>query len=133
MKLPDKPSELILVAIDDLVKCEEDPNYSIFMYDWHAPIFKEPCYVCLAGSVMAKSLGADVKESLVPSSFDHDTSNKLIALDNFRVGNVQGGMQLMNIKNDHNFETIIWGYSIDPTRFKEEMILLAFDLDNEGL
>ena len=36
-KLPDKPSELIRVALGDLAKCMADPRYFIDMRGWHIP------------------------------------------------------------------------------------------------
>ena len=53
--LPDKPSELIRLALSDLEKCEGDSRYEVDMNEWHVPTQKgHVCYVCLAGSVMAK-------------------------------------------------------------------------------
>ena len=30
-----KPSDLILMALDDLARCEGDPRYHVNMSDWH--------------------------------------------------------------------------------------------------
>ena len=55
IKLPDTEKELLKLAIVDLEACEEDPLYRINMAWWCAPQ-REFCAVCLAGSVMAKTL-----------------------------------------------------------------------------
>lgn len=54
---PDKLSDLIRLALDDLRKCEENPQYTINMHVWyhHSPD-NNRCMVCLAGSVMAQTL-----------------------------------------------------------------------------
>lgn len=36
--LPDKPSELIRLAIKDLETCEASEKYAIFMGAWHEPV-----------------------------------------------------------------------------------------------
>ena len=54
-ELPDKPSELIRLALADLRKCEADPRYLIDMAQWHRPVTSELCHVCLAGAVMART------------------------------------------------------------------------------
>ena len=36
-KLPDKPSELILIALKDLRAAEASEKYDINMEDWHNP------------------------------------------------------------------------------------------------
>ena len=55
-----KPSELIRVALEDLVLCaDNDAEYEINMGVWHEPYRMENhtwCGVCLSGAVMAQSL-----------------------------------------------------------------------------
>ena len=58
-----KPSELILIALDDLARAERRKNFIINMSKWFQPINIESnetnadkCTVCLAGSVMAGTL-----------------------------------------------------------------------------
>lgn len=66
--LPDPPSSLIRLAVNDLGLVELDDKYNVDMVEtWHSPTFKDDaddfdeddvitCTVCFAGSVMAKSL-----------------------------------------------------------------------------
>ena len=53
-KLPNKPSELLKVALTDLELVEGDSKYRVDMRNWHTPQYDKTCEVCLAGSVMAK-------------------------------------------------------------------------------
>jgi hypothetical protein len=85
--LPDKPSELIRLAISDLCKVEKNPVYRINMNRWHHLNYKDMvCEVCLAGAVMAGSLDADPYLSISPFSFKPSIYYKLQALDEFRLG-----------------------------------------------
>ena len=92
VKLPDLPSELLALALDDLKKCQADEQYSFYMGNWHAPrdynAEDDVCNVCVAGAVIGKTLGANPKYSYTPSSYPNAISYKLMALDNFRMGNV---------------------------------------------
>jgi hypothetical protein len=87
-RLPDKLSELIRVALADLRKVEADPRYIVNMANWH--VAREGrCEVCLAGAVMAGTLGVDPQRTASPFEFcDDELENKLDALDWVRMGNV---------------------------------------------
>lgn len=94
-KLPDKPSELIRVAMGDLRKIEQDKRYRVRMEEWHSGITEDHgrCTVCLAGSVMAKTLDAPIADDLDPSAFDDShTMVRLRALDDFRNGLIHQGL-----------------------------------------
>ena len=133
MELPDKPSELILLALNDLKKCEADPGYEIGMDEWHQPLYYNVCEVCFAGAVMAKTLGAEKRISKVPECYkDKNNNNKLRALNYFRIGNVRDGMVLMGL----DFPIIEWGvadYRHDPKEFHKDMEALAAYLKRHGL
>jgi len=65
-KLPSKLGDLIRLALSDLEACESTPGYLIEMDTWHKYSQNEDtCYVCLAGAVMANTLGVprDVTET----------------------------------------------------------------------
>ena len=96
-KLPEKLSELIRVALADAKLIQKDPRYKINMSTWHSPAnsrIREDtgtrCYVCLAGCVMAKSLGFSPQEFHEPSQLDQELERKLRALDLIRSGDVIG-------------------------------------------
>jgi hypothetical protein len=92
--LPDKPSELILIALKDLESCIEDDRYVIDMGEWHGrQTNAEKCSVCLAGAVMAKSMDSDIDITLLPSGFDAPNSYKFSALNAVRQGDVETYLQ----------------------------------------
>lgn len=143
--LPDKPSELIKLAVKDLVKCEKDPRFIIDMEDW---CYRDGdfCAVCLAGSVMAQRLINDLDNTLDEWGFvDPDAientsdEQKLYALNTFRMGNIHGGLQNLG---HYGVTTDLTGippgmkianYREDPAKFKEQMLALAYDLEKVGL
>lgn len=87
-RLPKKLSDRILVALTDLETCEADPRYTIHMGRFHVPnVITGACSVCLAGSVMAKTLGAAPELYLVPGNFAAHLKNQLRELDTVRCGN----------------------------------------------
>lgn len=54
--LPNKPSELIEVALVDYAKVKRSKKFVIDMGDWYTRRGAGICHVCLAGAVMAKTL-----------------------------------------------------------------------------
>ena len=146
-KLPEKPSELIRLALHDLELCEQDNRYFIDMENWHTPygesissLLRNKCLVCLTGSVMAKSLNADVLEHLRPYNYKDKTKTKLLAIDEFRIGYVYQGIaslfpesfKHMKFNNLSGYRDII-NYRKNPAKFKQQMHQLADDLEREGL
>lgn len=82
--LPDKLSELLEVALTDLKKCERSTKYRVSMLHWHTPVPEgNACWVCLAGSVMAKEFKLSPKDF---ATFAHVTNegvqNKITLLSN---------------------------------------------------
>lgn len=134
-KLPNKPSALIHVALKDLELCEADPRYEVNMADWHEPDNDGTCYVCLAGAVMAKTCGANPKERFDFSNFHGHTPRKLEALDAFRVGAVEYGLELLKLKLPEGFSShrTISTYLANPPLFKMHLRRLAKDLEAVGL
>jgi len=87
--LPKTPSKFISMALKDLRKIEKDERYIVDMGNWHyTRNSRGPCYVCLAGAVMARELGSDPGEWRVPGNFPRVTT-KLWALDYLRRGDPQ--------------------------------------------
>ena len=90
-KLPDELSALIRVAVADAKLVEQDPRYKLDMTKWHTPLpndetEKAVCNVCLAGCVVAKSLGISPDQHFEPGSSNTPLRQKLYALDSVRVG-----------------------------------------------
>ena len=138
-KLPEKPSELIRLALHDLELCEQNDRYAINMDRWHVPS-ENKCYVCLAGSVMAKSLNADAWNYLEPYDYIYKIKIKLLVLDEFRKGHVHKGIILLFPESfgHMRFDNLsccrdIIPYEENPIKFKQQMHKLADDLEKEGL
>lgn len=147
--LPNKASDLIEAALADLIKCERSPKYTINMEDswhdpdggkdnpWYDPADGDKCEVCLGGSVMAQSLGAEHKLKYMPGEFGVRLAKKLHALDDFRSGDVGYGLETFRgvAKCDdwYKFDRAITPYGDSPGEFKREMRKLARDLRADGL
>lgn len=141
--LPDKLSELILVALADLEKAETSPLYRINMSIWHDPNpsslldssdFDDKCFICFAGGVMAFSLNAPNNRKVSPNSWGGETCQRLYALNNVRVGLVQDALEYMGVTdaewpNEMN-QTAMYG--ISTTDFKSDMRDLASRLATAG-
>lgn len=149
-KLPDRPSELIRVGLADLEKCEESPDYSIYMGSWHEPRSKTcvcgyceaarsekpnyACMVCLAGAVMAMSLGALPGKRVSPERYDEHSESRLLALDCFRGGDVGAGLCELSLSTDQvAYKRAITPYATNREAFKSDMRQLADDLEKAGL
>ena len=102
VKLPDKLSELIRVTVKDCRSLDPD----IYFPDsdsWHEPnddFYGEgpplPVRVCLAGAVIAKSLGQSSTTMVTPDSFTSSELNyKLEALEEVRVGKLIQALDCM--------------------------------------
>lgn len=94
--LPLDPSELLTLAANDLRAVGDNPDYQVYMGDWHAPDGRV-CSVCLAGAVMAGTLKVPKDAVCIPSfyrprddSLQFNPSDTdffaLVALDYARMG-----------------------------------------------
>lgn len=103
-ELPDKLSELIEVALQDLECVEQDSRYTINMAKWHdpkvayAPPTDDPeqplaCSVCLAGAVIAKRSNIAPTEFVLPALLGPDIKSKLEILDHLRAGQVMNALE----------------------------------------
>ena len=134
-KLPEKPSDLIYTALGDLEKCETDPGYEVNMDYWHTKRgLLAPCSVCLAGSVMAKTLKMPKSKEFPEMLIDEHTEMRLFALDDFRKGWVNGGFKRLKLPlfEGAKFSREITPYDEDPEAFKKEMGALAYELREAG-
>lgn len=138
-KLPNKPSALIRVAIEDLIKCEQDSRYDVNMGIWHGGTYRQGdlCSVCLAGAVMAQELEALPKDDLDP--FDFKEINKLLALDAFRVGCISSGLNYMDTDAPPSIPITMEvsqyksSNSYLKDRFKYDMLNMADMLEQAGI
>lgn len=133
-KLPDKPSDLLRMALECLRSCESDLNYRVDMDETHSPgMFDgDPTTIDLAGAVMARKLGASPGDYCLPAEFGDDDA-KLDALRLFSYGEVGDALECMNIHD-------VWGmdfpapyYVKDKATWHDRMNDLADDLAVRGL
>lgn len=131
-KLPDEPWELIRLAVADLEKAEQDPTYLVNLETWHAP-FGDQCQVCLAGAVLAFSLGVSPTEWVSTWKIEEmppELNRKLYALNNFRLGWIKNGYFCLERKlPDTNHWYSMPQYSDEPERFKSTLLSIAVALE----
>jgi hypothetical protein len=131
-----KPSELILLALEDLEKVEGLPGvYRIDMSSWHYPR-GDACYVCLAGAALAGSYGMDPEEDFTVSLFGDNVEARCGALNSFRCGLIWEGLDDMEIKFDDlvvQQHIRIPEYETDPVEFKSGLRWIAKHLAERGL
>lgn len=133
--LPDKPSELIRVALRDLRRVEDNPNYKVDMMVWHCPDGNDGvCRVCLAGAVMA-GLGAPSDEPLSPYGFPAKTVQALCSLNRFRQGRIHHALNALHIQPDDHTppDRPVTPYEKSRGKFKAELTIIADELAKVGL
>lgn len=141
-RLPDRPSELIEVALRDLEAVERRNDlYVVDMGVWHSWDMTPRgdgegprCSVCLAGAVMAQTLGADPEADLDPMDFELEHA-KLSALNAFRVGDITGGLHRLGLMRegvpvDRNVPPY---YRNSGEQFKAAMREMVAELREDGL
>jgi hypothetical protein len=146
VRLPAKPSKLIRLALDDLDAVESEPDkYVVDMDTWHGNLRKSAdkgqdpvCHVCLAGSVIAKTMKARRNWNISPTDItcmSRLTKSRLAALDCFRVGEVETGLKLMGctLPTAMLATCNVVEYSQNPASFKDSMNDLADHLERYGL
>lgn len=134
-QLPDKLSELIALALDDLYKCKQDVRYKIDMEMFYHASKDRLCHVCLAGAVMAQSLQSPSYENRMPSYYGDAVERKLTALNWIRRGNIHTafillGREFPEGKIDKNCN--ITPYEMDPVQFHEDLLALSAELEYLG-
>lgn len=148
-KLPAAPKKLsaaIRLALDDLAKVERSKTYSVNMGVWHDPTYPEPkCTVCLAGAVMAGTLGVPPDRYASPSShwgvntkpksFPLSWQRVLNALNTARSGYVNLALSVMHPRtaDAEPMYIAVPQYSADRPGFKRAMRKMAKQLEGLGL
>jgi hypothetical protein len=109
--LPKKPSKLLMVAMEDLEKIESMKEVSIDMGKWYTKnTYTGYCSVCHAGAVMYNLIEKNniqeydctdggVIDLFEPSDFDDKTHNKLEAINEIRMGEIECFFNLLEVDN----------------------------------
>lgn len=146
-KLPDTLSGLLRVALDDLEKVEQMPDYTINMSVWHRPyntLRGRGCSVCLAGSMLV-TRGASKEDNITPHSLglSRVDTEKLFGVNRLRMGDVCAAYRCLERAGvSQNRLTLgqrldlsreIPSYHIDKQEFKSKLRTLADDLEKAGV
>lgn len=141
-QLPDLPSELLRLALSDLRKCEQNPTFRIDMGVWLLPAgvntlegrYYDQCSVCLAGSVIAQTLGHPLCLSGGPSDWRLDTARKLFALNYFRIGSITAAYQRLPRIKPANMPSYVsvCRYDVNRDQFHKDMDELVHLLETHG-
>ena len=119
---PGKYWQLLELALADFDEIVKDPNYVIDMLFYHDGIVDGNCLVCLAGSVMARTLHADRTKKYCTGEFP-DWQLALTSISNMALGG-----EPLNFPKEH--ENAFWElqkplqdkpYNIDPAHWRAHM------------
>ncbi len=134
-ELPNKLSDLIVVALADLKACEQDDKYIINMGEWHRPMPQGVCFVCLAGAVMAQTCKIRITDNIKPYSlrFRDDSTKKFKAINAVRVGDVRSALLLMGVDSNEVEYHVVDDYHSNPVVFVEQMNSIVEHLQERGL
>lgn len=158
--LDERPSDLLRRAVRDAETCEADRTYRIEMRCWHTPSPDGRTAVCLAGSVIAQSLGVPADTRCDPAHFQAageltPLGNQLAMINCARVWisgeaarNPTGYTAAFasvhkdafpRLKFDRNLTSVLARhcgtappYEADPARHKAGLLALADDLERIG-
>lgn len=121
-QLPDKLSDLLLLACDDMEKAMKAGGYHYNMGNYHYPD-EGVCLVCFAGAVMAQSLKVPIDESFAPPRLESgglvDEGGKMRAIDHVcRMGLIDWALQDLGISN-RNDDAGVGKWAVWPEGPKE--------------
>ena len=137
---PSLPSALLALGIRDLCRAGNDPRYEIDMSHWHKGTMRpdpyldeDKCHVCMAGAVIAMTLGLGPECDADLASFSGAVAERLSALNAFREGRVAQGLLTMGCLGNTALNRDVADYEEDPEQFLEDMQDLVRDLEAEEL
>lgn len=122
--LPDLPSEILMVALEDLITVENNPKFKIDMGTWYNPgrYRSDRCLVCHAGAVMACRLDFDKSCETEPDELNNKSiTAKLEFINRVRVGYIHDGLETLCDKG-----------VIDEEQFYRAEKAIGRDKDHEG-
>lgn len=147
VKLPNKLSDLLELAVRDLTAVEKLKSYKVNMADWHVvpnESFSGKCEVCFAGAVLARTCKLN---KLTDDGYQFVFSRgkalegKMVALDLLRLGDIHQAIReahglgaMYDAIGKGISETVsVTQYSTrNKDRFKSQMRKLAKDLRAAG-
>lgn len=141
-QLPEKLSDCLLMALEDMEKIIKSEEYVLDFSHWHDPISKrivtkdsikkeyyqfeddgddddknvqkvEVCAVCFAGSVMSQRFTTKADTSVRPDHFSKWNEVRFLALDELRQGDVWSALDEMGVDVDEIHEEEWSDFHID--------------------
>ena len=120
---------------------EKDPRYLVDMSEWHTKGVHSRCQVCMAGSVLAKTLGLGPEDAVyTPTMLTTSLDYKLRAINHLRDGDVcMAGRNMCRITGadpdmcGSGLDREIVGYHENRGLFYDDMATLLRDLKEAGL
>ena len=135
--LPNIPSELLSIALEDLKLCEKDPDYKIEMNAWHNwESRKKVCYVCLAGAFLAKSHAFPKNQTFNYTNIgnNRELDRQIHSLNMFRCGFIGAGLSFLNIVDKKGIMSQrVTDYSVNPSQFKKDIVSIISTLKKNNL
>lgn len=144
--LPRKMSKLIEIAMKDLKRVEAAKDMVVVMEEWFDPEAevvckvggniiseRQVCSACLAGSVMAFTLGKkNAKSYLIPDDM-RGNEDQLNALNELRCGGVSTAAEVLGLveRGDYN-KMGQFAYSPERQKIIDELDCEIPDYDNQG-
>ena len=145
VRLPEKPSDLIRLALKDLALVERSKIYDVDMGEWHTTRKDEErgvtCMVCFGGAVMSRTFQTPINKYALPEQMPYKAYNwnRLDALNEFREGRIQFGLSsidrkfsqtYLSSKHKDIFDKVeklsnLLDYHHDPALFKRSMRKIA--------
>ena len=132
-------SGLLRVALADFESCEQDPQYTINMCDWHKP--NSHCAVCFAGAVMAQTIGLERTTSIrcyhvLNELFVPLVAQQMLALNDLRLGNALWAWGHLDLPlKDYplpHLSYVVPRYDEDSAGFKQAMRRMADRFEKAG-
>lgn len=137
MKLSETASGLILIALADLEKVEQDERFKINMNVWHSPVIESgKCMVCFAGAVMAMSLKIPNEQWVLKiKSIGSENARQMVAINYFRLGMIHPALNHFGAEHvPVQFPPYpVTPYQDNPQQFKTDMRHIANLLEKAGL
>jgi len=140
IRAPKKPSVLIQMGLTDMRAVERLKRYEIRMSSYHAPIYPDVCYVCLAGSIIVRRSNVKRTHSAGPDDFNGPWHNCLVGLDEIRKGHIISGCHFLGIEHhnaldnlEHKMDKSYVSYENDAESFKRWLATLITELRKVGL
>lgn len=130
-----KPSEVIRVALKDLERVEHNDLYQVDLGHWHKPIGSK-CFVCLAGAVLAGTLGVHPASVSSPGMMnDCGAAQRLRMLSDFSLDSPRGALCSIGVDDSELVDRLpqVQPYDRDTDGFKSSLLLTADELEKAGL